>query len=158
MLNPSIQYRLNHQYQQIDYLLDGHHPSFLIKRHKPEKWSIHEHLAHLGRYQTVFVQRVDKMLIESYPDLGQYRAENDPVFPKWVKKDTYHILEQTKQDRQNIVYKLSGLREIELARRGRHPNMGLLSISELTEFFLMHESHHFFTIYRLIVSFRQFQT
>jgi hypothetical protein len=37
----------------------------------------------------------------------------------------------------------------QLALKGTHPKYGTLMITEWTEFFLLHEAHHLFTLFRL---------
>ena len=44
---------------------------------------------------------------------------------------------------------LKSLEDDQLARTGRHPVLGKLTLSEWIEFFLLHEAHHIMTIFQL---------
>ena len=71
---------------QFDFLLrqvENVDKVFLEQRPVPHKWSIREHLAHLGRYQEIFLERLTVILKGARPLLGRYKAENDPGFYEW---------------------------------------------------------------------------
>ncbi len=153
-MNDTILYRLKFQYNQVPYLIDGCSDVFLLKQHIPEKWSIHEHLAHLGRYQEVYMGRLESVLLGETPDLGKYIAEDDLSFSDWVIMDTQQIISHTQHLRSDIHQRLTSLSPMQLGLKGKHPTVGLLTIQELTEFFLLHESHHFFTMFKLVCQFR----
>ncbi len=150
MMNETIKYRLRRQYDQIDPLIEGYPESFLEKRQIPDKWSIRENLAHLGRYQENFINRVKKILEEARPAFGRYKAEEDPGFEDWLALDARAIIVKTKASRKIIAENLISLNEQQLQRTGIHPKLGEMAISDWTEFFLLHESHHFYTIFWLV--------
>ena len=149
-MNETILHRLQNQHFQINFLLQGLRVDFLQKRHRPNKWSIHENLAHLGRYQEVFLQRIARILKENQPQFGRYKAEQDELFEKWLQLPTPIILDKIQTHRKIIVEKLLQLKEKQTHKTGTHPKLGMLDISEWTEFFLLHEQHHFCTIFWLI--------
>lgn len=146
-MNETQTHRLLNQYNQIDFLLANLSEYFLTKRHNPEKWSVHENLAHLGRYQEFFSERLERILTENEPQFGRYRAEEDAVFEIWTSKKTFEIIIGTKQARRKIAEKLMSLNESQLTRTGIHPKLGKMDISGWVEFFLLHEHHHFYTIF-----------
>jgi hypothetical protein len=47
---------------------------------------------------------------------------------------------------------ITNLNDGELLLTGTHPKFGVLTIPGWTEFFLLHEAHHLFTIFRLAKS------
>ena len=59
--------RLLTQLDALDFYLERVEPSFLTLRPQPEKWSVHENLAHLGRYHEVFKERLETMLNQTSP-------------------------------------------------------------------------------------------
>ncbi len=154
MVNSTAEFRLKNQYDQLLHLIGGLDDGFISNRHRPEKWSIKENLAHLGRYQEIFLERVDRILVENQPAFGRYKAENDPEFANWKVLETSLITDKTIRCRAEIVAKLEGLRSDSLERQGCHPKLGLMTISGWTEFFLLHESHHIYTVFWLVNEFK----
>lgn len=114
------------------------------------KWSMQQHLAHLGRYQIVFEERIDEILTENKPIFGRYKAEEDPLFADWENLDVAIIWQKIRKDRQLIFQKIKHLSSAEFVRIGRHPLLHDLTIGEWTEFFLLHEAHHLYAIFRFI--------
>ncbi len=152
-MNETIIYRIKNQYNQIDFLLKGLPEAFIKKRVRAQKWSIHENLAHLGRYQEIYIERIDAILKNNSPSFERYTSELDPSFHTWIPLTTETIIEKTKQDRRVIYERLVLMNEIQLEREGVHPKLRQMNISEWTEFFLLHETHHFYTIFWLTQEF-----
>jgi hypothetical protein len=53
------------------------------------------------------------------------------------------------KDRKAIFQLVCSIPEEKLARTGIHKKYGRLTILQWTEFFLLHEAHHIFTIFKL---------
>lgn len=70
--------RLRTQLASIDFLFAGASPQRIDRRPASGTWSARENLAHLGRYQEVFLERLNLILTESSPQFARYRAEEDP--------------------------------------------------------------------------------
>ncbi len=149
-MNASIQYRLQHQFAQVEDLLAPLSVDFIRRRHLPDKWSIHENIAHLGRYQEMFMERIERILSEEMPLMDRYVAENDPLFLNWVEKEPGEILRKSATKRTTFRQHLESLNAAQLSRQGIHPKFGKMNVAEWTEFFLLHESHHLYAIFRLI--------
>lgn len=153
MDNP-IYFRLQHQYQEIELLVDLLSPAFYLKRHNENKWSIHEQLCHLGRYHEIFSQRINRILEEDTPQMNRYKAEDDKDFHHWLSKNKVQVLEATKQLRSNITTQVVNLSPAAIVRKGVHPKYGKMDILEWTNFFVLHESHHIYSIFRLIAEYK----
>ena len=127
------------------HLRDEH----FIYKPNPEKWSIRENIAHLAKYQKLFIERLDKILATDIPKFEAYKAENDLQFEEWKLKDTHTLLNEINTDRRILIGRFENLTENDLKRAGLHSNFGKLNVLDWTEFFLLHEAHHFFTIFKL---------
>jgi DinB superfamily len=145
----SILDRLNTQHLSLPTILLGLGNNHLVDHPLPGKWSIKDNIAHLARYQLVFMDRVHSILTVDEPVFDAYRAENDPEFDKWLNKNTNQLTEELNAGRNNLISMVIQLKENELRRIGVHPKFGKLTILDWTEFFLLHEAHHLFTIFRL---------
>lgn len=137
--------------QHLSMAADIHHLDAiqLINRPRPDKWSIRDNMAHLARYQKIFKDRIDKILITVTPVFEPYKAENDTQFEKWLQKNPESLLMEINSDRTGLIQKLESLTESDLQKAGIHSSFGRLNILDWTEFFLLHEAHHLFTIFKL---------
>lgn len=153
-MNSSITFRLQNQYQQVLRLIGSLDNAFILRNHKPGKWSIKENMAHLGRYHEIFRHRIESILAMDKPEFGRYKAENDPDFLAWKALEVSLITEKTSQIRSEITKELETLHSDYLKRQGKHPKLGFLSVEEWIEFFLLHESHHIYTIFWMINEFK----
>lgn len=113
------------------------------------KWSILEHVAHLARYQEVFLQRLLLILSQENPELERYKADNDPAFPAWQKLSQEEVLKKLKRSRLDLIDFFESLPVYEWDRLGTHPTLGALSMQEWLRFFLLHENHHLYAIFKI---------
>lgn len=102
-MNESLKFRLLHQYDQLDNLVKGLSENFIQTRHKPDKWSIHENIAHLARYQEIFINRLENIINEEQPNFGRYNADEDDLFENWVQLSIEDIIRKTKEMRNMTV-------------------------------------------------------
>jgi hypothetical protein len=141
--------RLTTQHLSLSTIIEGLDEEHFFYKPLPEKWSIKDNIAHLARYQRVFLDRLDKILTTDSPVFKAYRAENDPEFDKWMQKDLIVLLKELKDDRNIIVRRITGFGQKDLQRVGMHPKFGKLKVLDWAEFFLLHEAHHLFTVFQL---------
>lgn len=106
-------------------------------------------MAHLGLYRAVFLDRVQRIIADETPQFSRYAADDDPAFTDWVSLSFQTLTERIRGERAVLSAFLSMLHEEQLMRIGLHPVYGPMTIEGWTEFFLLHEAHHFFTILRL---------
>ena len=149
-LSPSALSRLEFQHQTIHDLI-GDLPEEALRRNViPNKWSAFENIAHLVAYQPIFIYRLGMMQEQSSPRFERYVADQDPMFAPTVKKPLGQLLSQMDTQRSQISAILQSMDDATLARTGVHPKYGEFSIREWAEFFLLHESHHLYTIFMLV--------
>lgn len=146
MLSQSTILRLESQLDVLPMLLRGAPPEAILARPASGEWSAHENLAHLARHHAVLVERLHRILAESSPPLGRYRAEEDPAWPEWAHLSTAEVLERLETLRTEIVRIVKGLSEAEASRIGVHPLFGGMTVAGWVEFFLLHEAHHLYVV------------
>ena len=153
-LSASVTCRLQHQHETIHDLLKGFSEAQLKHRIQKDKWNVHEQVAHLVTYQPLFLQRLKTIEQGNNPLFDRYVADNDPAFLQSCQKPLSDLLNGLHHDRTMIIdYLLSVPGEIP-GKTGRHPKYGLLTMHEWTEFFLLHEAHHLFSIFMLTTQMR----
>ncbi len=153
-LHDSQTARLLNQFETVLAYADARTESQLRHRPIPDKWSVFEQLAHMGRYTAYFqAERLTVMLASDIPPVfGRYQADEDPGFAEWLAFDKQQLLNQFKAERRQITNRLMSLTDAELSHRAAHPLVGEMDIPGWTEFFLLHESHHLYAILRLLFS------
>lgn len=127
----------------------------LRQRSDPDKWSAYENVAHLATYQPVFIERLHRMQKEDSPVFSRYRADDDPRFAIYLQLPLPLLLIDIDERRTDLRLKLEGMNEDELSRTGVHPVFGKMDNTGWTEFFLLHEAHHLYTIFRLMQTSRE---
>lgn len=148
-LYDSLYDRLKTQQETILSLIENLDPRLVEKRINPGKWSIHENIAHLARYQLVFIDRIKRILETKEPFFERYRAEEDREFESWCSRSTDDLLGRIEKDRQFLFTYITQLSSSQLGRVGIHKKFGRLTVVQWAEFFLLHEAHHLYTIFQL---------
>ena len=146
LLPESTALRLKAQLDCLPTLLAGVSEEALARQPVPGKWSARENLAHLARYQEVFINRLRRMQTEDNPLLPRYRAEDDPEWPLWINREAQGILTTLHAQRTILVHEIQGLTAAELARTAVHPRWGRMTVVQWLEFFLLHEAHHLLAV------------
>jgi hypothetical protein len=149
-LPQTILERLKTQHEVIEVLVPGLSEDELRFRPVPDKWSIHENIAHLTCYQPRVLARTEKILVEDNPSFESYIPEEDPNFSQFLSMSVEKLLAHLKSNRIELVKLVSNLVDEQLKRTGTHSKFGKMNIIEWTEFFLLHEAHHIYTIFKLI--------
>jgi len=144
----SIRDRLKSQHLAIKELIKNPDEDFINKRHETGKWSIQENLVHIVSYHQVFLTRLDKIINGDNPFFDRYTFEGDVNFDKMKKLDTVELLNHLEEEREKIIDIIFNLNENELQKSGTHQKFGKMNIVEWIEFFLLHEAHHIYTIFK----------
>jgi hypothetical protein len=154
-LSQSALTRLQYQHTTIRELIAGLSEQQLKRVLVPGKWSAFDNIAHLACYQPMFLLRLERIQTENAPAFERYVAENDPIFPDYQELPPEDLLRGIDARRAVIFSKLQGMGEDDLKRIAHHPRYGSLDVVKWTEFFLLHEAHHLYTIFMLVQELRK---
>jgi hypothetical protein len=150
LLYASIINRLSNQHEAIEKIINGMADAQLQKQPQSGKWSIKDNIAHLAKYQPVFMERMELVIKGERPSFGRYIADEDPQFADWKSWDIQTLLERLNADRQLIYDLIINCSGKQVAFTGIHKRFGELTLVQWTEFFLLHEAHHLFMIFQLV--------
>ncbi len=100
-----------------------------------------------------FFGRDQKVLKEETPIFNKYNADNDTQFKNRTQLQTEVSIDKAKIYGEDFSKQLNILTEIYLNRTCLHPKLGNKNVIEWTEFFLLHESFQFYTIFWLTKEF-----
>lgn len=156
-LSSSILARLQYQHETINELINGFTTEQLKQYVNPGKWSVFENIVHLVAYQPTFIHRIDLTLQGNEPRFERYTAENDPLFYEYLQRPLDELLRISTHDRSFIRTTMEGLTENQLTLIAIHPKFGPMTLIQWTDFFLLHEAHHLWTIFQLVSTFRATQ-
>ncbi len=145
-IDPILQ-RLRTQLSSLPALLEGVPPESFQTR-VGGRWSVAENVAHLARHTELTLDRVARILSESEPAFLPYRAEQDPEWPGWVSRTLPDSLARLQASRAELIAAVERLSPSDLARVGRHARLGPLSLAAWLEFYLVHEGHHLYLIFK----------
>ena len=149
-LSTSASSRLQYQHTTIRELIAGRSEHDLKREVNPGKWSVFDNIAHLACYQPVFLLRLERIQTGETPTFERYVADNDPSFSGYRGLPLEELLSDIDARRVVIFSKLQGMGEEDFRRAAYHPRYGMLDVCHWTEFFLLHEAHHLYTIFMLV--------
>ncbi|HVS90826.1 MAG TPA: DinB family protein [Mucilaginibacter sp.] len=150
MLYSALVCRLKTQHLAIAEIIKHVDEKRLTREPEPGKWSIKDNIAHLVSYQPVFIGRVHQMLKGGTPAFNAYKADNEPDFLHARELPLTELMNRLNGNRRQILELITNLPDDDLLLQGTHPKFGAMTITEWTEFFLLHEAHHLFTIFKLV--------
>ena len=148
-LASSISTRLQYQHKSLLDLIDGLTDEQIRRNIIPGKWSIFENIVHLQTYQHTFINRVKQILEENNPPFPRYTAEADPLFHDNCSKSSREIMQDLLTTRKEMAAGIISFKESDYTKTGQHPAFGKMNLLQWLNFFLLHEAHHLFTIFKL---------
>lgn len=151
----SISTRLQYQHKSLLDLIDGLSDEQIRKVIVPGKWSIFENIVHLETYQQTFIRRVRLILEGDGPEFERYTAEADPLFLDNCSKSSREIMQNLLSTRKDLSAGVLAFQETDFEKMGSHPAFGHMNLLQWLNFFLLHEAHHLFTIFKLAATLKQ---
>ena len=145
----SISTRLQYQHKSLLDILDGLSDEQIRRQLIPGKWSIFEIIVHLQTYQHTFINRIRKILNEENPKFSAYTAEADPLFHDNCTRSSREIMQDLLSTRKELSNGILSFKETDLEKEGLHPTYGKMNLLQWLNFFLLHEAHHLFTIFKM---------
>ncbi|MDZ4794827.1 MAG: DinB family protein [Bacteroidota bacterium] len=148
-LASSISTRLHYQHKSLLDIIEGQSDEQIRRQLVPGKWSIFENIVHVQTYQHTFVSRVNLILTTHNPIFPRYTAEADPMFLDNCSKSTWEIIQDMMTTRKDMSGVMQSFNVADLNKTGEHPVYGCMTLVQWINFFLLHEAHHLFTIFKL---------
>lgn len=154
-LPSSISTRLQYQHKSLLDLIEGLTDEQIRRPVEPGKWSIFETIVHLTTYQHNFNARIRQILDGNDPKFERYTAEADPMFHDNCGKSSREIMQDLLATRKDMSAEIVNFHPSDYVKTGSHPAYGKMNIIQWLNFFLLHEAHHLFTIFKLAASFKK---
>lgn len=151
----SLSTRLQYQHKSLVDMIDGLTEEQTRRQINAGKWSIFESIVHLQTYQHTFISRVQQILNGHNPSFEKYTAEADPLFQDNCHKSFREVMQDYISIRREIAGGILGLPESDYGKTGVHPAFGQMNLLEWINFFLLHEAHHFFAIFKMAAALKK---
>jgi uncharacterized damage-inducible protein DinB len=148
-LPSSVSTRLQYQHKSLIDIIEGLSDEQVRRNLHPGKWSIFENIVHLQTYQHTFITRVKQILEGNNPSFSRYTAEGDPVFLDNCHKSSREIMQDMITTRKEMAAEIISFSESDYNKTGEHPVYGPLNLVQWLHFFLLHEAHHLFAIFKM---------
>ena len=155
VISSSESTRLEYQHKSLVSLIDGLSDEQIRRQLIPGKWSIFENIVHLATYQHTFIARVKEILKGNNPVFHRYTAETDPLFHDYCGKITHEVMKDLLGTRKDMAAVLLSFKQEDFLKPGEHPVFGKMTLLQWLNFFLLHEAHHLFTIFKLAAELRK---
>jgi hypothetical protein len=120
----SVSTRLQYRHKSLLDILDGLSDEQIRKQLNPGKWSIFENIVHLQTYQHTLIVRIRRIL-----------EEECPSFPLTTRKE--------------LSSGILSFKGSDLEKTACHSSYGKMNLVQWLNFFLLHEAHHLFTIFKM---------
>ena len=156
-LPSSISTRMQYQHKSLVDIIDGLTEEQIRRNVIIGKWSIFENIVHLQTYQHAFCLRLKKIMEEDNPAFDRYSAETDPLFLDNCLISTREIMQDFITVRKEMANLSMAIQEKDLKRTGTHPVFGTMNIVQWLNFFLLHEAHHLFAIFKMAAELKKLE-
>jgi uncharacterized damage-inducible protein DinB len=151
----SLSTRLQYQHKSLVDIIDGLSEEQIRRQIIPGKWSIFENIVHLQTYQHTFIKRVRMILEGNNPSFDKYFAESDPVFLDNCHLSFREIMQDFISVRNETAAGFFSFNENDFAKTAVHPVYGSMNLLQWLNFFVLHESHHLFAVFKLSAELRR---
>jgi uncharacterized damage-inducible protein DinB len=156
-LPSSVSTRLQYQHKSLLDIIEGLSDDQIRMQINPGKWSIFENIAHLQTYQHMFITRIRLILTEEIPVFSPYSAETDPLFHDNCGLSSREVMQDLLGTRKQLSSAILTFKETDFEREALHSTYGKMNLLLWLNFFLLHEAHHLFTIFKLAAELRKDQ-
>jgi uncharacterized damage-inducible protein DinB len=154
----SISTRLQYQHKSLLDLIEDLTDEQIRRQIITGKWSIFENVVHLQTYQHTFTDRIKQILEQDNPSFSRYTAEADPLFLDNCEKSSREIMQDLLTTRKEMAAGILSFNELDYSKTGQHPFFGKMNLLQWLNFFLLHEAHHLFTIFKLAAELRKVES
>ena len=148
-ISSSISTRLQYQHKCLVDIIDGLTDEQARRHIITGKWSIFENIVHLQTYQHTFIKRIQQILTGEKPTFPRYTADADPLFLDNCERSIREVMHDMLTVRKAMTGEMLTFQDADYSKKGTHPLFGEMNILQWLNFFLLHEAHHLFVIFKL---------
>lgn len=121
-------------------------------REHPHAWTVLEVMGHLKDFEIVFIERVESMVKKITPTFTAF-DQNEAVFTnKYNEQTLSEVVQAFGLYRERTISLFKNLEPQQWQRMGLHPSKGRISMAEMPENLIFHDSKHIRQISRILIA------
>ncbi len=141
--------RLRWQATDVGRLIAGVDEAALAARTAPGRWSPKELLCHFRRMESVFGERLHRMLTDDNAVIVPYNnPDADEGFLELTQRPAQQVLSEYLADREALCRRLETLSPAEWHRKAIHPEFPRFDVHFQVEYMAHHEAHHIYQLFQ----------
>lgn len=145
--------RLRTQAADVQRLAAGLDETALATNNVPGKWSMKELICHFRRMETIFAERIHRMLTEETIIVPYDNPDGDEIFIALARVPAADVLAEYLAEREALCRKLEDLTPAEWHRKAKHPQFPHFDVHFQVEYMAHHEAHHIYQLFQRRVPF-----
>jgi uncharacterized damage-inducible protein DinB len=124
-------------------------------REKPEAWTMLEVLCHLKDFETIFIERIELVLKKLTPTFPAYDQNAMVIENDYANQQLSEVVQAFSLYRERTISLFKNLEPQQWTRMGLHPKGGRMTIADLLERIVFHDSKHIRQLSRILAAMRQ---
>jgi hypothetical protein len=121
----------------------------LERRPADDEWSCIELVAHMREMERRYIERLERMVRDDCPRIDAFDADSIAAADAPDAEDPFEIADDFGALRRQSVYLLWSLDDGDWTRRGEHPYLGMLTITQVAREMNEHDLAHLWQMRRL---------
>jgi hypothetical protein len=126
-----------------------------IFRESAKAWTVLEVMCHLKDFELVFIERVEVMLKKITPTFALFEQNEAVVENKYSEQVLSEVVQAFSLHRERTLSLFRNLEPQQFQRMGIHPKKGRMSIADMPENLIFHDSKHIRQVSRILAAMRQ---
>lgn len=121
-------------------------------RETPAAWTILEVMCHLKDFEVVFIERVETMLKKITPTFTLFDQNAAIVENKYSEQTLSEVVQAFSLYRERTLSLFKNLEPQQWQRMGLHPKKGRMSMADMPENLIFHDSKHIRQVSRILAA------
>lgn len=121
-------------------------------RDSPEAWTILEVMCHLKDFEVVFTERVEAMLKKITPTFTVFDQHKAVLENNYSEQPLREVVQAFGLYRERTISVFKNLEPQQWQRMGLHPKKGRMSVADMPENLVFHDSKHIRQVSRLLAA------
>jgi hypothetical protein len=126
-------------------------------RETPTAWTILEVMCHLKDFEVVFIERVETMLKKITPTFVLFDQNEAVTENKYSEQSLSEVVQAFSLYRERTLSIFRNLEPQQWQRMGLHPKKGRMSMTDMPESLIFHDSKHIRQVSRILAAKRMSQ-
>lgn len=124
-------------------------------RENPRAWTVLEVMCHLRDFELVFIERVETMLKKITPTFTVFDQNEAVTENKYSEQMLGEVVQAFSLHRERTLSLFKNLEPQQWQRMGIHPKKGRMSVTDMPENLIFHDSKHIRQVSRILAAMRQ---